>query len=112
MSCDNCTLKDVDLFYDVLPSTFDTSNIRFSDSIYNYIPADPDQLEYGVWYPAFIYAQPTHNLDLFPYLGIRDFITTGTVSFKSFDVTAGSLHGLIPWNLNILGQTSSGGQKG
>ena len=112
MSCDNCTLKDVDLFYDVLPSTFDTSNILFSDSIYNYIPADPDQLEYGVWYPAFIYAQPTHNLDHFPYLGIRDFITTGTVSFKSFDVTAGSLHGLIPWNLNILGQTSSGGQKG
>lgn len=112
MSCDNCTLKDVDLFYDVLPSIFDTSNILFSDSIYNYIPADPDQLEYGVWYPAFIDAQPTHNLDLFPYLGIRDFIKTGTVSFKSFDVTAGSLYGLIPWNLNILGQTVSGGQAG
>lgn len=96
MSCNNCTVKNIKLFFDVESNTFAPENISFGGNIYDYVMSVDDAV-YGVWYPAFIY--PDQN----NYLGLSNYISTDYVSLKSFDVT-GKLKGFVPWNLNIFGE--------
>jgi len=97
MSCNNCTLKNIKLFYDVTQDSFNPENVIFGGSIYDYIMPLDDAV-YGVWYPAFIY--PDQN----NYLGLSSFVSTDFINLKSFDVTTGKLKGIVPWNLNIFGE--------